>query len=335
MTSKFSRKIEGRPSVGKYLVTGTAGFIGSRVSERLLAAGHEVMGVDNLNDSYDVRMKEWRLGRLQEMSGFSFQRLDIADSSALRPVFESAPEAVLNLGARAGVRQSVEDPWAYMQANLTGTLNLLELCRDFGVGKFVQASTSSVYGDDSARPFAEESPANRPLTPYAASKKAAEGLIYTYHHLYGLDATVLRYFTVYGPAGRPDMVMFRFIRAIAEGETITVFGDGSQERDFTHVDDVARGTVAALRPLGYEIINLGGSQPAVLTDVISMIESALGKKARISYAARDSADVLATWADVGRAERLLGWLPQVPLPEGVRDAVDWYMANREWARDVR
>ena len=196
------------------------------------------------------------------------------------------------------------------------------------------ASTSSVYGEDTPRPFKEDSTTSRPLSPYASSKKAAETLVYTYHHLHGLDATVLRYFTVYGPAGRPDMVVFRFVRAIAEGEPITVYGDGTQERDYTHVEDVAHATVAALRPLGFEIINVGSDRPVMLTQVISTIEATVGKKARTEYAPRHSADVLATWADIGCAERLLGWRPVTCLEDGIKDAVQWYEENREWAGDV-
>ncbi len=319
------------------LVTGCAGFIGSRVCQLLMGSGETVVGVDNLNDAYDSRLKLWRLGRLQGHPRFQFYHLDIADYPKLRELFAArAPfSSVLNLGARAGVRPSVEDPWVYYQSNTIGTLNLLELCRQHGTRKFVLSSTSSVYGADTPRPFREDSNTSRPLSPYAASKKAAETLVYTYHHLYGLDATVLRYFTVYGPAGRPDMSIFIFIRRIAEGQPITVYGDGRQERDFTYVDDIARGTVAALRPLGYEIINLGNDQPVALADVIAMIETFLGKKARIGYEPMHAADVKATWADISRAGQLLGWRPQVPLEEGIRLTVDWYRENRDWVKELR
>ncbi len=255
-------------------MTGCAGFIASRVSEMLLEAGHAVVGVDNLNDAYDPRLKHWRLARLQGRKGFQFHQLDISDLDAVTALFkadalalddktidEKPYSAVVNLAARAGVRQSLENPWAYYQANCIGTLNLLEACRTFAVKKFLLASTSSLYGRHNRIPFHEDDDTNRPLSPYAASKKAAETLAYNYHYLYGLDISILRYFTVYGPAGRPDMSIFRFIRRIAEGEPIVVFGDGSQSRDFTFIDDIARGTIAALKPLGYEIINLGGDRP--------------------------------------------------------------------------
>ncbi|MCH7785896.1 MAG: GDP-mannose 4,6-dehydratase [Chloroflexi bacterium] len=318
------------------LVTGCAGFIASNVCRLLLEEGHTIHGVDNLNDAYDVRLKHWRLEQLESNPNFHFHNMDISDYPAMLSLFEADTySSVINLGARAGVRYSVEDPWIYYQANTIGTLNLLELCRKFEVGKFVLSSTSSAYGADTPRPFNEDSNTSKPLSPYAASKMAAETLTYTYHHLYGIDCTVLRYFTVYGPAGRPDMVMFIFIQAIAEGRPITVFGDGRQERDFTYVDDIARGTVAALKPVGYEIINLGSDNPVVLADVITMMEDCLEKKAKIEYAPMHAADVLATWANVDKAENLLGWKAQMSIEEGVRRTVDWYTQNREWAKGIK
>lgn len=329
--------------VKKYLVTGCAGFIASRVVEMLTEAGHLVVGVDNLNHAYDPRLKQWRLERLNADAAFHFTSLDITDRPALERLFaadaaknsanagtEERPyAAVINLAARAGVRASVENPWAYCQTNVDGTLNLLEMCRRFGVKKFVLASTSSLYGAHCPSPFREDAETDRPLSPYAASKKAAETLAYTYHHLHGLDVSVLRYFTVYGPAGRPDMSVFRFIRHIAEGEPIVVFGDGSQERDFTYVDDIARGTVAALRPLGYEIVNLGGDRPIRLSMVIDEIAKLVSRPAQIERRTAHPADVPATWADVSKAQRLLGWSPQVPIEEGLRRTVAWYRENRD------
>ncbi len=317
------------------LITGTAGFIASKVAELLLDEGHTVTGVDNLNDAYDVRLKEWRLARLQARPGFRFQRLDIADRRALRPCFQnSPPDAVINLAARAGVRPSVQDPWIYLEANVTGTLNLLELCREFDVKKLVLASTSSLYGASNALPFREDANTDRPLSPYAASKKAAEALCYTYHALYGLDVTVFRYFTVYGPAGRPDMSPFRFVQWICEGRPVTVYGDGRQSRDFTYVDDIARGTVAGLRHLDYQVINLGSDQPVVLMDLVRLVEELAGRQAILEFRPAHPADVPATWADIGRAEQFLGWRPQVPFRQGVERLVDWYRDNRDWAREI-
>lgn len=320
----------------RILVTGCAGFIGWKVAELLLEEGYRVVGVDNLNDAYDPSLKRWRLTQLQEHSNFVFHEIDICDRLRMQALFqETEPlEAVLNLAARAGVRPSVENPWVYVDTNVTGTLNLLELCCSYGVRKFVLASTSSLYGAHNPRPFREDADTDRPLSPYAASKKAAEALCYTYHHLHGLDITVLRYFTVYGPAGRPDMSVFRFIRWIAEGEPLQLYGDGSQERDFTFVDDIARGTLRALKPMGYEIINLGSDRPVSLKQVIALLEDLLGRKARVTYRARHPADVLATWADITKARKLLGWEPHTSLEEGLRHAVEWYFQNRDWAKEV-
>ena len=303
----------------------------------MLESGHSVAGVDNLGAPSGGRLGEWRLGRLRQHPGFAFHRLDIRDRQVIEPVFHAGAaslpvSAVLHLGALAGVRGSVAEPESYYQVNVVGTFNLLELCRKFGVGKFVLASTSSVYGAEIDGPVAEDADSSRPLSPYAASKKAAETLLYSYHHLYGMDAVALRYFTVYGPAGRPDMSVFRFIRAVAEGDPITVYGDGMQQRDFTYIDDIARGTVAALGVAGYETINLGYGSPVVLNDVIGLIEKAVGKTAVIEYQERHAADPLTTWADISRARDVLGWTPAVGIEEGIRRTVAWYMDNREWTR---
>ena len=321
--------------MGHYLITGVAGFIASKVTELLLAEGSSVVGVDNLNHAYDVRLKDWRLAQLSGQAGFEFHRLDIAQKDRLEALFQTRPfDAVINLAARAGVRQSVEDPWVYYETNVTGTLNLLELCRASGVNKFVLASTSSLYGAHNPQPFGEDANTDGPLSPYAASKKAAEALCYTYHYLYDLDVTVLRYFTVYGPAGRPDMSLFRFTQWIHEGRPVTVHGDGQQSRDFTYVDDIARGTLAGLRPVGYEVINLGSDEPVVLMDAIRLIERLVGKEARLEFEPRHRADMLATWANIGKAGELLGWRPEVGFEEGVQRLVAWYRAHRDWAKEV-
>ena len=336
--------------VKKYLVTGCAGFIASRVVELLLDAGNVVTGVDNLNDAYDPRLKQWRLDRLLGDAGFHFANLDIAELDAVERLFardadrsparrdssqspldiEAWPySAVVNLAARAGVRASVENPWVYYQTNCDGTLNLLEMCRRFGVKKFLLASTSSLYGAHNPVPFREDADTNRPLSPYAASKKAAETLAFTYHYLYGLDVSIPRYFTVYGPAGRPDMSIFRFVRRMAEGEPIVVFGDGTQERDFTYVDDIARGTIAAIRPCGYEVFNLGGDRPVRLSAIIDQIAALVGRAPQIERRPAHPADVPATWADITKARQVLGWSPQVPVEDGLRRSVQWYRDNRE------
>lgn len=321
----------------RYLLTGCAGFIASKVADLLLEAGHTVVGVDCLNDAYDPRIKQWRLAQLQPRKNFEFHRLDISDRAALKPLLAAGKPpfaAVINLAARAGVRTSVSNPWVYYQANCEGTLNLLDACREHGIGKFVLASTSSLYGKDNPTPYREDADTNRPLSPYAASKKAAETLAHSYHHLHGIDVSILRYFTVYGPAGRPDMCVFRFIRRIAEGESIVVFGTGQQSRDFTFVDDIAAGTVAALRPLGYEVINLGGDRVVVLNSVIEQIADLLGAKPEIEYRPAHPADVMTTKADISKAGRLLGWRPNVAIEEGLRRSVEWYRANRDMARSL-
>jgi UDP-glucuronate 4-epimerase len=322
-----------------YLVTGVAGFIASQVAQLLLSQGHTVAGLDNVNDAYDVRVKEWRLAQLEGQPGFTFRRADISDREALSAAFDAflsdaRPEAVINLAARAGVRTSVQNPWVYVDTNVTGTLNLLELCRQHEIGKFTLASTSSLYGARNPRPFREDADTNGPLSPYAATKKGAEALCYTYHYLYDIDVTVFRYFTVYGEAGRPDMSVFRFIQWISEGRPVQIYGDGTQSRDFTYVGDIARGTVAGLKPVGYEVINLGSDTPIVLIDALRLIERTLDKEALLEFQPRHKADVMATWADIGKAERLLGWRPQVTFEEGIRRAVEWYRENRSWAKDV-
>lgn len=325
------------------LLTGVAGFIASRVAAQLLDDGHTVVGLDNMNDAYDVRLKEYRLAALAGRDGFHFIRADIRDREALREAWstgaaecgvsaEATPYgAVVNLAARAGVRPSVDDPWVYMDTNALGNLNLLDLCREHGVRKYVLASTSSLYGSHNPLPYAEEADTNRALSPYAASKKAAEVMCYTYHYLHGIDVTVFRYFTVYGPAGRPDMSLFRFTQWIHEGRPVQVYGDGLQSRDFTYVDDIARGTILGLRPLGFEVINLGSDHPAGLGDVISLVEKEAGRSAERVYSPAHPADVQATWADISKARRLLGWEPQVQLEEGVARLAAWYRENQEWA----
>ena len=325
--------------MANYILTGAAGFIASRVADQLLARGDRVIGVDNLNDAYDVRLKHWRLDNLRGRDGFTFHEMDICDRDGVERLFrdavaDGAIDGVINLAARAGVRQSVENPWVYIETNTTGTLNLLDMCVKHGIGKFMLASTSSLYGSENPRPYREDADTNRPLSPYAASKKAAEALCYTYHYLYQIDVSICRYFTVYGPAGRPDMAPFRFVQWIAEGKPLMVFGDGSQSRDFTYVDDIARGTVAGLKNVGFEVINLGSDTPVVLTDMIAMVEEAVGRKADLRFAPRHAADVLATWADVSKARSLLDWHAQVDLQQGIKNLVDWYMQERDWARTV-
>jgi len=319
----------------KVLVTGCAGFIGSRVAALLIEQGHEVRGIDNLSDAYDVRMKTWRVDNLLATNAVDWVNGDITDRDSVRRLIDDfRPDAVVNLAARAGVRQSIDNPWIYYETNVTGTLNLLEACKDAGVSRFLLASTSSVYGKNKM-PFSEDAVIDSFLSPYATSKKAAEDLCRLYNQLFDFDVTIFRFFTVYGPSGRPDMSLFRFVRWIVEGEPLQLNGDGTQQRDFTHVDDVARGVAAAIdRRPGYETINLGSDSPVELNTVIDEIELAVGKTATIERHPFPATDVKATWANISRARELLGWEPQVDLKQGVASVVDWYMENRDWAKEI-
>ncbi len=320
-----------------YIVTGAAGFIGSKVAELLLADNHNVIGIDNLNDAYDVRLKIWRLERVKHHPNFDWHKLDICDRDALQTLasgFAGVPDGLINLAARAGVRPSVDNPWIYMETNAVGVLNLLELCRHARIPKFVLASTSSLYGARNPQPYREDADTNGPLSPYAASKKAAEAMCFTYHHLHEIDVSVFRYFTVYGPAGRPDMSPFRFVQWISEGRPVKVFGDGQQSRDFTYIDDIARGTIAGLKRVGYDVFNLGSDAPIALMESIRLIEKLVGKQAKLEHSAMHSADMRATWADISKAETVLGWRPQIGFEEGFTNLVEWYRENRDWAKDI-
>jgi nucleoside-diphosphate-sugar epimerase len=320
--------------MANYLVTGAAGFIGARTAEMLIQDGHTVVGVDNLNDAYDPRMKEYRLRKLQAMPGFTFYKLDISEKPVIDHFKNDKFDGVINLAARAGVRASVENPWIFIESNMTGTLNMLELCRQTGTKKIIVASTSSIYGENPPYPTPESASSSEPLQPYAASKKGSEAMTYAYHHLYGIDVTVLRFFTVYGPAGRPDLALFRFVQWISEGLPVRVNGDGEQSRGFTYIEDIARGIILALKPLGYEIINLGGHEVITINNLIKLIEEVIGKKADIQYGPPNPADMFTNWADVTKAGQLLGWEPQYNIRAGVEKLVEWYNAEREWTSKV-
>ncbi len=320
-----------------YLITGAAGFIGARTSSILIEQGHTVVGVDNMNDAYDVRIKEFRLKNLQKLSDFEFVRDDISDREILNrqsPITNRPFDAVINLAARAGVRYSVSDPWVFLNSNVIGTLNMLELCRQTGCRKFLLASTSSIYGANPPYPTPETASSSEPLQPYAASKKGAEVLAHSYRYLHNIDVSIVRYFTVFGPAGRPDLAIFRFVQRITEGQPIRVNGDGEQSRGFTYIDDIARGSIAALKPLGYEIINLGGHETITINNLIKLTEEIVGKQAIVEYGPPDLADMRSNWADVSKARAMLGWEPRVGLREGITRLFEWYRAEREWAKDI-
>jgi UDP-glucuronate 4-epimerase len=321
-------------STKTYLVTGCAGFIASQVAQQLLSQGHRVVGIDNLNDYYDVSLKQHRIDQLTS-DRFHFVKMDLEEVPAVERLFDQhAFDGVLNLAARAGVRYSMANPQIYMTTNAMGSLNLLEAMRRRGLKKYVLASTSSLYAGQEM-PFVETLAVNTPISPYAASKKAAELMGYTYHYLYQMDISVCRYFTVYGPAGRPDMCIFRFIKWIDQGHPIELFGDGSQSRDFTYVDDIAAGTIAALKPVGYEIFNLGGGkQPITLNLVIEKLEILLGKKAVIENKPFHIADIKSTYASIDKADRMLNWRPLTALDEGLKKCVEWYQANLPWSARI-
>jgi nucleoside-diphosphate-sugar epimerase len=321
--------------MGRYLVTGAAGFIASRVSQFLMDDGHSVVGVDNLNDAYDVRMKDYRLKLLLPQEKFDFVKIDIADKTAALALVDKGPyDGVINLAARAGVRQSVENPWVYVDTNVTGTLNMLEVAVRSGTKKFILASTSSIYGANPPIPTPETASSDYPLQPYSATKKGAEALCHSFHYLNDLDVTIFRYFTVYGPAARPDMVMFRFTQWIAEGREVRVNGDGTQSRGFTYLDDIARGTILGLKPVGYEVINLGGHQTISVKDLIKKVESLVDRKARVIYQDRHPADVMENSADVTKARAMLGWEPKFSLEQGIPNLVNWYLAERDWVSQI-
>lgn len=322
--------------MAKFFLTGAAGFIASKVAQFLLDSGDSVVAVDNLNDYYDVGLKRHRLKSLEGKSGFEFYEQDIESLPGLSKIFEEHEfDGVINLAARAGVRYSMENPFVYMTTNANASLNLLELMRKHEIKKYVLASTSSLYAGQEM-PFVETLSVNTPISPYAASKKAAEVMAYSYHYLFKIDVSVVRYFTVFGPAGRPDMSVFRFISQIDQGETMTVYGDGSQSRDFTFVDDIARGTIAAIKPVGYEIMNLGGGKrPVSLSYIIELIEQGLGKKARIDYRDFHSADMKSTWADISKAKELLDWEPEISVENGIQKTVQWYKDNLPWSAEIK
>jgi len=326
------------------LVTGAAGFIGSHVSERLLSRGETVVGLDNLNAYYDVSLKEARLARLAARPGFRFVKLDLAERGGMADLFAGErPQRVVHLAAQAGVRYSLENPHAYVDSNLAGFTNVLEGCRHNGIEHLVYASSSSVYGGNTRMPFSEHDNIDHPISLYAATKKANELMAHTYSHLFGLPTTGLRFFTVYGPWGRPDMALFLFTRAILDGRPIDVFNHGNMVRDFTYIDDIVEGVIRvmdrtaepnpafdAARPdpgtsnAPYRVFNIGNSHPTPLADYIEALEDALGRKAERNYLPIQPGDVPATSANTDELNAWVGFKPATPVREGVRRFVQWY-----------
>lgn len=307
------------------LVTGAAGFIGSHLAERLVTAGDRVVGLDNFCDFYRPDYKRANLVRLESSGSFELAEMDLREGEALyRKVEETGPDAVIHIAAMAGVRPSIENPLLYTEVNVNGTMNVLSACVRHDVKKLIFASSSSVYGNNEKVPFHEDDPVDRPISPYAATKRSCELIAHTSWHLDRLPVACLRFFTVFGPRQRPDLAIYKFLRMVARGEEIPVFGDGSSSRDYTFVDDIVDGILGAMdRHEGYRIYNLGGSSPVSLADLIETIERAVGKKARIRRLPMQPGDVDRTSADVGRARAELGYSPSTPLDEGIRRQYEW------------
>ncbi|TAN64369.1 NAD-dependent epimerase/dehydratase family protein [bacterium] len=309
------------------ILTGGAGFIGSSVASVLLGRGEKVIVIDDFNNFYDPAVKRENIKPFESNPNFILCELDTRNKERVFDVFKKhAPQAVIHLAARAGVRPSIDDPLLYEEVNCVGTLNILEAVKNLKLENFVFASSSSVYGINSKVPFSEEDPITCPISPYASTKRAGELMCYTYSHLYNLPVTCLRFFTVYGEKGRPDMAVAKFTNLIREGREIQVYGDGTAERDFTYIGDIVKGVVSALyNPFKYEIINLGGSKVVSVSRLISVIEENLGKKARVKYLPPVPGDVPITYADVSKATRLLGFEPEVRIEEGVARYVKWFL----------
>jgi UDP-glucuronate 4-epimerase len=325
-------------------VTGAAGFIGFHVSKRLLERGEEIVGIDNLNDYYDPALKHARLEILRKFERFTFVRADIADRAAIEELFaRHKPARVVHLAAQAGVRYSLTNPHAYTESNITGFLNILEGCRHNGVEHLVYASSSSVYGANTKQPFSEHHNIDHPVSLYAATKKANELMAHTYAHLFGVASTGLRFFTVYGPWGRPDMALFRFTRGILAGEPIPVFNEGKMIRDFTYIDDIVEGVVRVLDQRAepdpawngdapdparsyapYRVFNIGNNKPVLLLDYIAALEEALGRKATLDLLPMQPGDVVSTRADVSELEKAVGFRPSTTIAEGIAQFVTWY-----------
>tara|TARA_Y100001970_G_scaffold28522_3_gene34987 strand:+ start:16141 stop:17115 length:975 start_codon:yes stop_codon:yes gene_type:complete len=319
----------------KILITGCAGFIGSSLSQMLKNHNYEILGLDNISDSYDPNIKSWRIKNILDKNDISWIKADICDFQKTKKIIhEFKPEAIINLAARAGVRQSIDNPKAYYDTNLIGNLNLLEISRDLGINKYILASTSSIYGN-SKLPFDEDNYDGFSLSPYASSKKSAEDMCRVYNHLFNIDIVVLRFFTVYGPAGRPDMSMFRFVKWIIENEEIQLNGDGNQSRDFTHVSDISRAIIKSLKiNNGFKTINLGSDRPVKINSVISIIEKVLNKKARIKNHPFHPTDIKKTWANIEKAKELLDWKPEISIDDGIESVINWYLDNEKIASKI-
>jgi len=314
----------------KVLLTGAAGFIGSNLSEALVRRGDSVVGVDSFDPYYDRSVKERNIAGLTESPNFHFVELDLRDKAAVKALLEEGFDVVVHLAGRGGVRRSIVEPEAYVELNYTATLRLLEAMKETSLRKMVFASTSSIYGDRSKVPFKEDERADWPISPYSATKKACEAMLYTYHHLYDFDVYALRFFTVYGPRQRPDMAIYKLVRSIIREEPFERYGDGKTERDYTYVDDIVAGVIkAAERARGYEVINIGGSRTVHLQRLISLAEEIIGKKAVIIEKPVPEGDVFRTYADVSKAAELIDFAPKIKIEKGLESFVEWYLKEHK------
>ncbi|MFH1178308.1 MAG: GDP-mannose 4,6-dehydratase [bacterium] len=312
------------------LVTGAAGFIGSNLTKTLLDEGYRVVGVDNFDDTYNPHFKEEHIAPFRTDPNFVLERADIRDLEVLRVIFErEKPIYVVHLAAKADTRDAVQNPRLYISVNIDGTLNILELCKEHSVSNLVIASSSSVYGNSSRVPWTEEESADRPLSPYGATKRAIELLAHTYHHNFGMNITCLRYFNVYGENNRPGMVPYVWAEKLLRSEEVEISGDGSRKRDYTYVGDIVHGTILAMgKPLGFEVINLGNNTPASLNELLAVFEKVIGTKAKVKSRPSHSASVEVTYADISKAKKLLDWEPQTSLEKGIARLIAWFRANR-------
>jgi len=308
------------------LVTGAAGFIGSHVCEALVKEEKQVIGIDNFNDYYDSKTKEKNIEAIKGSKNFALYREDIKNIDSLKKIFKNnKTEKIIHLAARVGVRPSISVPDIYIKDNIQGTLNMLELAKENGIRTFVFGSSSSVYGGNKKIPFSENDDANNQISPYGFTKRSCELLCNTYYNLYGMNIACLRFFTVYGPRGRPDMAIYKFAKMMNEGKEIEVYGDGTSKRDYTYVSDIVKGILMALeKNRGFEIINMGNNNPVILKDVISLIENNLGKKAKIKMAEMRQGDMQVTYANISKAKKLLGWSPEVKFNEGIKKFAEWF-----------
>tara|TARA_B100000945_G_scaffold320217_1_gene329584 strand:+ start:451 stop:1434 length:984 start_codon:yes stop_codon:yes gene_type:complete len=322
-----------------YLVTGAVGFIGYHTSKRILenSTTDKVYGIDNINNFYDVKLKKARLADLEKHPNFKFHKFDLTQKKEIESnySFFKNIEAVIHLSAYAGIRTSIIDPWSYQDNNVNATINILEMCKNLNISNFILASTSSVYGDNKSLPTKETDQNSYPLSPYAASKISAELMTYTYHYHFNINSAILRFFTVYGPFGRPDMVIFKFMKSILDDRPITIYGDGEQTRDFTYVTDVADALISSSKIKGYEIFNIGGGNAITVNKLVKVIENFLNKKAQIKYVPRDPSDIEHSLADITKIKSNLKWAPQNDITKGVFETGKWFLNNQTFINSIK